>query len=38
MFYALLCVILYPFYFCHHLDGKESAGCFALFVFGVSSD
>ena len=27
-----------PFYFCNHLDGKERAGCFALFVFLVSLD
>ena len=24
--------------FCNHLDGKERAGCFALFVFLVSRD
>ena len=24
--------------FLHHLDGKERAGCFALFVFLVSRD
>ena len=32
----LLCVALCPFWFCSHLDGKERAGCFALFVFLVS--
>ena len=26
------------FLFCNHLDGKERAGCFALFVFLVSRD
>ena len=33
-----LCVALCPFRFCNHLDGKERAGCFTLFVFLVSPD
>ena len=31
-------VTLCPFWFCSHLDGEESAGCFAWFVFLVSRD
>ena len=31
-------VTLCPFWFCEHLDGEEGAGCFAWFVFLVSSD
>ena len=27
-----------PFYFCNHLDGKKSAGCFILTVFLMSCD
>ena len=38
MFYVLLCVTLFPFLFCNHLDGEERAGCFALVVFLVSRD
>ena len=34
----LLCVTVYPFWFCNHLDGEERAGCFTLFVFLVSCD
>ena len=35
---VLLCVTLCPFWFSFRLmlDGKERAGCFALFVFLVS--
>ena len=36
--FVLLCVALFAFWFCHHLDGEERAGCFALFVFLVSPD
>ena len=36
-FYVLLCVTLSQFQFCDHLDGEERAGCYALFVFLVSS-
>ena len=32
------CVTLCPFFFCNHFDGKERAGCFALFVSLVSGD
>ena len=38
LLYVLLYVTLYPFEFCNHLDGKERAGCFSLFVFLVSRD
>ena len=37
-FCVLLCVSLCAFWFCNHLDGVESAGCFALFVFLVPCD
>ena len=33
-----LCVTSCPFLFCNHLDGKERAGCFVLFVFLGSGD
>ena len=35
-FYVLLCVTVWPFWFCNHLNREERAGCFALFVFLVS--
>ena len=38
MFYVLLYITLCPFQCSNHLDGEESAGCFALFVFLVSRD
>ena len=31
LLYVLLCVTLYPFKFCNHLDGEERGGCFAFF-------
>ena len=33
-----MCVTECPFLVFNHLDGKERAGCFALFVFRVSRD
>ena len=34
----LLCVTLCPLLVFQHLDDKERAGCFTLFVFPVSRD
>ena len=36
--FVLLCITLYPYEFCNHLDEEERAGCFALFVFLMSND
>ena len=40
MFFSVFCcaLLLCPFWFGNHLDGEESTGCFALFVFLVSCD
>ena len=38
MFYILLCVTLFSFLFCNHLDREERANGLALFVFLVSRD
>ena len=36
--FVLLCITLYPFYFCSHLHEEESAGGFALKRFLMSSN
>ena len=35
---CLVCITLYPFYFCNHLDEEERGGCFALIGFLMSCD
>ena len=30
--FVLMCITLYPFYFCSHLDEEERAGCFAFIL------
>ena len=31
--FVLVCITLWPFLFCNHLDEEESADCFAFIVF-----
>ena len=34
--FVLLCIILFPFWFCNHLEETEKAGCFAIIVLQMS--
>ena len=35
-FFVLLCISLYPFYFCNHLEEEARAGCFTFIVLRMS--